>query len=590
MAQQELTAADAISFLHKAEQQNNKDTTDANYAWLIRDNFKTTETEKLRERLLKRANDTSQRLAYEAAKFKDIKLSPDIRLRLDRVQRLLWDQNFPAPVAIDKAAKLKRVNDQLSQHHFKARYCLDTAKPDECLSLKEINTRLTANKNQDELLELWQGAQQGSKIIADLFKEQVQLSNEGSQIFGFSDRGAMERSQYDMSSAEFTAQIENVWTQVEPLYKGLQCHMRAKLSEKYGEDNVALNKPIPAHLLGSVDGGNWSNLYDLVAPNKTKQSYDLTELIVNHSKDEKDDLVVLEIAQNFWTSMGYKKFNDDFSQNSQLKKSSNSGEACPGSGLWWLEPGVIRANLCIEPSAKWFSSLHTQIGFVNYYDAQDDLPFYYRGQPNGLVDAISGAVKLSLTPEYLQDIGLLAADSSELRSDEADLAMLMKVALKQLVSIPHHLAIEQWRWQVLSGEVPAENYNKHWWQLREKYLGITSPTKADESAFDPGNLYAITHHWPQSDRLIGEIMTFQLHKKLCELSGSKDVLHRCSIYQSKKAGEQLSKAMGMGISQPWPQAMAGLIGDNNLDGHALLTYFAPLQKYLNKQNKERLCI
>lgn len=105
---------------------------------------------------------------------------------------------------------------------------------------------------------------------------------------------------------------------------------------------------------------------------------------------------------------------------------------------------MIRANACIEPNADWFSKLHTQIGFVNYYNTQDELPFYYRGQPNGLVGAVNGAVKLSLTPGYLQDIGLLAADSVALKDDSAgELAMLMKSALSQLVAIPYSLAVEQ---------------------------------------------------------------------------------------------------------------------------------------------------
>ena len=318
MAQPKVTAADAIAFLHAAENQSNEHTVNANYAWLIRDNNKTPETEKLRARLLKYADETSQRLAYEATKFDDIELKPDLRLRLNRLKQLLWDRDFPAPVAADKADRLKQVNDQLSQQHFKARYCLDAEKPDGCLNLRTINTRLTESRSHDELLTLWQGARQDSKAMGALFKEQVQLSQQGSQVFGFPDRGVMERSQYDMSVTEFTAGLENVWGQIKPLYQGLQCHVRAKLSEKYGQDKVPLNKPIPAHLLGSVDGGNWSNLYDLVAPNQSKPRYDLTELIASHVKNDKDDLAVLEIAQTFWTSMGYKRFNDDFYQYSQF--------------------------------------------------------------------------------------------------------------------------------------------------------------------------------------------------------------------------------------------------------------------------------
>ena len=38
---------------------------------------------------------------------------------------------------------------------------------------------------------------------------------------------------------------------------------RAKLGEKYGEDKVPQDQPIPAHLLGNMWAQSWGNIYDV---------------------------------------------------------------------------------------------------------------------------------------------------------------------------------------------------------------------------------------------------------------------------------------------------------------------------------------
>ena len=44
------------------------------------------------------------------------------------------------------------------------------------------------------------------------------------------DTGAMWRSKYDMPPDAFTAALDRLWTEVEPLYKSLHCYVRAELN------------------------------------------------------------------------------------------------------------------------------------------------------------------------------------------------------------------------------------------------------------------------------------------------------------------------------------------------------------------------
>ena len=43
--------------------------------------------------------------------------------------------------------------------------------------------------------------------------------------------------------------------------------------------------------------------------------------------------------------------------------------------------------------------------------------------------------------------------------------------------------------------------------------------------------------------------------------------------------------LSMGISRPWPEALNELTGEKQMDATAILDYFAPLQKWLDKQNE-----
>ena len=58
--------------------------------------------------------------------------------------------------------------------------------------------------------------------------------------------------------------------------------------------------------------------------------------------------------------------------------------------------------------------------------------------------------------------------------ESKDIGLLMKMALEKIAFIPFGLMVDQWRWKVYSGEVTPENYNTAWWELREKYQGVSS--------------------------------------------------------------------------------------------------------------------
>jgi peptidyl-dipeptidase A len=87
---------------------------------------------------------------------------------------------------------------------------------------------------------------------------------------------------------------------------------------------------------------------------------------------------------------------------------------------------------------------------------------------------------------------------------------------------------------------------------------------------------------------LAAILQFQFHRALAEAAGCPGTgdtpLHRCSIYDSKEAGDKLNAMLEMGSSRPWQEALEQVTGGREMDATAIRDYFAPLQAWLDEQN------
>jgi peptidyl-dipeptidase A len=212
---------------------------------------------------------------------------------------------------------------------------------------------------------------------------------------------------------------------------------------------------------------------------------------------------------------------------------------------------------------------------------KDQPPLFQSGANDGFHEAIGDTIALAITPEYLQKVGLL----DKVPSADADIPLLLKQALDRVAFLPFGLLIDQWRWKVFSGEVKPGEYNKAWWELRLKYQGVAPPVGRSEADFDPGAKYHVASNTPYIRYFLAHMLEFQFYRALCQASGYTGPLHRCTFYGSKEAGTKFNAMLAMGQSKPWPDALEALTGTRQIDGNALLEYFAPMQKWLDEQNR-----
>jgi peptidyl-dipeptidase A len=247
----------------------------------------------------------------------------------------------------------------------------------------------------------------------------------------------------------------------------------------------------------------------------------------------------------------------------------------------------VRIKMCIKPIEEDLFTVYHEMGHVYYYVWYKDQPMLFQdGAHDGFHEAIGDAVNLSVTPNYLHQIGLVSAVKP---SNEAVINQQMKMALDKIAFLPFGKLIDEWRWGVFDGRIKPADYNKAWWELREKYQGVSAPVARTEEDFDPGAKYHIPGNTPYTRYFLSFILQFQFHKALCDAAGFKGPLHECSIFNSKEAGRRYGEMLALGASQPWPDTLEKLTGGRQMDASAIIDYFKPLEEWLAAQNKNQKC-
>ncbi len=438
---------------------------------------------------------------------------------------------------------------------------------------------LANSRDPEELKRIWVGWHTVSPPYRQRYARFVELSNKGAKEMGFKDVGAMWRANYDMTPEEFAAEMERLWQQVRPLYNSLYIYTRAKLNQKYGDAVVPKNGPIPAHLLGNMWSQEWGNIYQLLAPPAADPGYDLTEILKRRNTDPKQ---LVRYGEGFFTSLGFEALPPTFWERSLFVKPDDREVVCHASA-WDIDAQKdVRLKMCIQINDVDFQTVHHELGH-NYYQMAyaPQSPLFQNSANDGFHEAIGDAVALSVTPEYLKQIGLI----ERVPDENADTGLLLRGALAKVAFLPFGYLVDQWRWKVFSGEVSPADYNKAWWELRTKYQGIAPPAARSEQDFDAGAKYHVAANTPYARYFLAAILQFQFHRAMCKQAGFQGPLHRCSVYGNKEVGARLKKMLEMGQSRPWPEALKELTGEDKMDATAIIDYYAPLKTWLDEQNK-----
>jgi peptidyl-dipeptidase A len=570
------TVEEARAFVDEAESRLRAAWLKSSRADWVAATYITVDTEQISADASKEVLALTKELATRATRFDSLQLPAGVARKLALLKLSLA---LPPPSDSAEQGELAELVVSLQSDYGRGKYC-PQGKDAECLDVNAISNIMAENRDPARLLEVWRGWHTIAPPMQKRYQRFVELSNKGAREMGFADTGAMWRSNYDMPPDDFAKELDRLWGQVRPLYESLHAYVRGQLAKKYGEQAAPKAGPIPAHLLGNIWAQQWGNIYELVAPPTSDPGFDLTRILRERKTDAKE---MVRHGERFFTSLGFAPLPDTFWERSLFLKPADREVVCHASAWDVDSQDDLRIKMCIQINEEDFIVIHHELGHNFYQRAYKHQPPLFQSSANdGFHEAIGDTVALSVTPEYLKQIGLI----EKVPGPEGDLGLLMRQALDKVAFLPFGLLVDQWRWKVFAGEVKPADYNRAWWELRRKYQGLAAPDARPADAFDPGAKYHVPANVPYTRYFLAHILQFQFYRALCRQAGYSGPLHRCSFYGDKKVGERLNQMLEMGQSRPWPEALEALTGEKQMDATAILDYFAPLKKWLDEQNRK----
>jgi peptidyl-dipeptidase A len=575
------TAAEADAFVARAERELGDFSVINNRAQWVNATYITDDTDTLAAYFGTIGTEMGVRYASEAARYLTAPgLSPDTRRKLNLLRNGLV---LAAPTTPGAAAELNRISTDLASQYGRGRGTMNG----ETLDGNEIEARMGTVRDPNLLREMWTSWNDhvGSPMRSE-YRRLVEIANAGARELGYADTGAMWRAKYDMTPDEFAALTERLWNQVRPLYQELHCFVRAGLNRRYGDAVQPASGPIRADLLGNLWAQEWGNIYDVVAPPASgPPAYDLTHLLEQQHYTPQQ---IVHTAEHFFTSLGFEPLPQTFWERSQIVQPRDRNVICHASA-WDVDNRTdLRLKMCARVNADDFVTAHHELGHNFYQRAYMGQPYLYEDSANdGIHEAIGDTIALSVTPEYLVQIGLL--QQSQMPTPEQDRTLLLRQALDKIAFLPFGLMVDRYRWGIFSGQIGPNDYQAAWDRMRLQYQGIVPPSPRNETNFDAGGKYHVASSVPYTRYFLARILQFQFFKAACDIAGWHGPLHRCSFYGNREVGRRLNQMLALGLSRPWPEAIQTFTGTREISAAPMIEYFQPLLGWLREQNRGRRC-
>jgi len=183
---------------------------------------------------------------------------------------------------------------------------------------------------------------------------------------------------------------------------------------------------------------------------------------------------------------------------------------------------------------------------------------------------------------FLSSLGLI---DENIETDE--MATLLKEAMNYVVFIPFSAGVmTQFEKSLYAENLPIDQFNKKWWELKAKYQGIVPPGERGEEYCDAASKTHINNDAAQYyDYALSYAILFQLHNHVATKILNQDP-RATNYYGSKEVGTFMNGFLSKGATVDWRQLMKETTGED-ISAKTMLNYFMPLMDFLKESNKGR---
>ncbi|KAL0270852.1 UNVERIFIED_CONTAM: hypothetical protein PYX00_008125 [Menopon gallinae] len=172
----------------------------------------------------------------------------------------------------------------------------------------DLNLIMARSRDWDELQHTWvEWRRHTGQYVRDLYDQLVDVTNEAARLNNFSTAADMWNFPYE--SPTFQQDVEDIWTQVSPLFEHLHAYVRRKLRDLYGPERISRRAPLPSHILGNMWAQSWVNILDITIPYPGKNFLDVTPNMVDQGYTP---LTMLQLAEEFFLSLNMSAMPPEF--------------------------------------------------------------------------------------------------------------------------------------------------------------------------------------------------------------------------------------------------------------------------------------
>lgn len=442
------------------------------------------------------------------------------------------------------------------------------------VSTNKIDEVLFKSNDLDERLKAWEASKEVGVVLKDGLENLQSLRNKSVQALGYDDFFAYEASDYGYDTKELREVTQQMIRDVWPLYRELHTWARHELAKRYGQE---VPEMLPAHWLPNRWGQEWAPMIEV-------EGVDLDKSLAQYDKEW-----IMKKSEEFWVSMGFPNLPQSFWDKSSLYPLPEGADYKKNNhaSAWHMNLGEdVRSLMSVEPNTKWWATTLHELGHIYYYMSytNPDVPLVLRGGANRAYhEGIGTMIGLaSMQVPFLQGQGLI---DENVEVDK--MQFLLKEALDYIVVIPWGAGVmTDFEWELYSNELPKDQYNSKWWELKAKYQGIVPPYDRGEEFCDAASKTHINNDPAQYyDYAMSTVLLFQFHDHIAKNILNQDP-HETNYWGSKETGKFLMDLTRPGASVDWKEHLQNSIG-SEFSAKPIVDYFSPLMEWLKKENEGR---
>ncbi|MEO6454394.1 MAG: M2 family metallopeptidase [Ginsengibacter sp.] len=478
--------------------------------------------------------------------------------------------NYTQKAADEVKQRIKAETDQIAKL-YGFNYTIG-GKP---VTTNNIDDILRTETNLTKRLNAWNTSKEVGKNLKAGLVHLRDLRNKVVQSLGYHDFFTYQVSEYGMTGDEMMGLCKQINRELYPLFRELHTYARYELTKKYKQSIVP--DYLPAHWVPNRWSQDWSSMVDVKGIN--------LDSILN----KKTAQWIVEEGEAFYKSLGYPPLPQTFWEKSSLYplppgtkyKKNNHASA------WHMDlQQDVRSLMSVEPNTEWFETVHHELGHIYYYInyTNDSTPPVLRSGANrAFHEGIGSMIGMAaMQKTFLQGKGLLAQG---IQSD--DTQKLLQEALNYIVFIPFATGtMTEFEHDLYQDNLPADQFNRRWWELAKKYQGIEPPAARGEEYCDAATKTHINDDAAQYyDYALSYVILFQLHDYISRNILKQDP-HATNYFGNKEVGKFLANIMRKGATEDWRKVLKNATGQE-ISANAMVHYFEPLMNYLKEVNKGR---